>query len=393
MPLALFVTSWLPALASAERCTAATFSLHCESRCAGVNASALDPPQPPVEQVMPAVTSGGSSLRRWLRGGSPLVYGDTPQAGSPTTPSTPSDTNFTANTVYAPAHRSLSPTELMAFLGTPSSVEWVPMRQASLTCVDGRHANGGLYAYGGDLGEFALGLSVLEHVYSRALSQAETTHLLEGWLARVHAAGGRLGACIGAAAVAQLAASVGAPSLTTAEGYEAFISNPPEEARPLLMLRLVTPEFVGCDHLRWMLLYPSTYATRTALVEQLIRAYYTILWNPYHPHQAGIALRVPHGRRADRAVVHVRASHWCAAEQGLAPLMPSKTPGGSMLIVHTDAVSARRAELCRYLGETSSPVVDFGELSRRVSTLGDGQAALSEKALAGMLRAYALTIH
>jgi len=393
MPLALFVTSWLPALASAERCTAATFSLHCESRCAGVNASALDPPQPPVEQVMPAVTSGGSSLRRWLRGGSPLVYGDTPQAGSPTTPSTPSDTNFTANTVYAPAHRSLSPTELMAFLGTPSSVEWVPMRQASLTCVDGRHANGGLYAYGGDLGEFALGLSVLEHVYSRALSQAETTHLLEGWLARVHAAGGQLGACIGAAAVAQLAASVGAPSLTTAEAYKAFITSPPDEARPLLMLRLVTPEFVGCDHLRWMLLYPSTYATRTALVQQLIRAFYTILWNQYHPDQAGLALRVPHGQRVDRAVVHVHASHWCATEQGLAPLLPSKTPGGSMLVVHKDAVRVRRAELCRYLGDTSSPVVDIEELCRRMGTLGDGQAALSEKALAGMLRAYALTIH
>ncbi len=39
-----------------------------------------------------------------------------------------------------------------------------------------------------------------------------------------------------------------------------------------------------------------------------------------------------------------------------------------------------------------TPPVEAGELLGRLQTLGDGQAALTEKALAGMLRSYALMI-
>ena len=63
-----------------------------------------------------------------------------------------------------------------------------------------------------------------------------------------------------------------------------------------------------------------------------------------------------------------------------------------MLVYHPDAVAARRATLVMYLASTVSPPVAPAELSSRVTTLGDGQAALSEKALAGMLRGYSLMI-
>ena len=93
----------------------------------------------------------------------------------------------------------------------------------------------GLYAYGGDLGEFALALSVLEHVAQRQVGQAETTRLLEAWLHTLGQQGGGFGACIDATAAAALSAAVGLG------GEPLDLANPPEEARPALMMRLVSP--------------------------------------------------------------------------------------------------------------------------------------------------------
>jgi hypothetical protein len=165
-----------------------------------------------------------------------------------------------------------------------------------------------------------------------------------------------------------------------------------EEVRAQLMLRVVAPEFVGESHLKWLLHYPKTYATRTALVEQLVRSFYGILWNAHHPHRATLRLATLSGARAERAVVHVHASHWCATEQGLAPKLPSKTRGGSLLVYHPEAVAVRRAALVSELAASVTPPVPHDELLGRVQTLGEGQAALTEKALAGMLRAYSLLV-
>ena len=44
-------------------------------------------------------------------------------------------------------------------------------------------------------------------------------------------------------------------------------------------VRLVAPEFIGCEHIRWMAQHPETYAVRREMVEQLTRAFYGILWN------------------------------------------------------------------------------------------------------------------
>ena len=97
-----------------------------------------------------------------------------------------------------------------------------------------------------------------------------------------------------------------------------------EDVRAQLMIRVVAPEFVGNEHFKWLLHYPKTYATRTPLIEQVVRAYYGILWNAYHPQRAVLALDVLTGQRAERAVVHVHTSHWCAVEQHLAPTLPSR---------------------------------------------------------------------
>ena len=72
-------------------------------------------------------------------------------------PASPSDTSFSNATVYVPAHRALSPDQLLALVGPSASIEWARLAPSGLGCVDGRHARPGLYAYGGDLGEFEPG--------------------------------------------------------------------------------------------------------------------------------------------------------------------------------------------------------------------------------------------
>ena len=99
------------------------------------------------------------------------------------------------------------------------------------------------------------------------------------------------------------------------------------------------------------------------------------------------------GPRAERAVVHVHASHWCTEELALAPALSSLHRAGSILIFHTQAVRQRRDVLVRYMSVAASvggATVERADFLSRMHTLGDGQAHLTEKALAGMLRSYSL---
>jgi len=380
--IASFLLLSLAASARAERCETSSVTLHCQSRCAGLNETSYSSTNPSPEQVFSgkALSSGASAQHALMV--EPLPQ----QGGSPTVPTQPSDVEFSNQTVYAPAHRALSPDQLMAIVGPASAVDWVPLDAAGFACVDGRHARVGLYAYGGDLGEFALALTVLEHVGERQIGQAETTRLFEGWLQRLHDVGGKFFSCIDAAAVAQLAAAVGQPS-------DLLLGAAPEEAQASLLLRLIAPEFVGSEHLKWMLQYAETYATRRALVEQVVRSFYGALWNQYHPLRSTLELHVLRGPRAERAVVHVHASHWCAEELALAPALSSLNRAGSVLIYHAQAVGQRRDALVRYLSTAASvggATVERADFLSRMHTLGDGQAHLTEKAVAGMLRSYSL---
>ena len=385
VPAVLVAISLIFETATGERCSTSTLLLHCTSRCAGLdNASAVSSNPPPEQVLAPPQAELLAQLENEARSSGSVTFAQLAESGSPTFPSYPSDKNFTDQTAYAPAHRALTPDQLMALVGPAAAIEWTEVRKATFGCVDGRHAHAGVFSYGGDLGEFALALSVLEHVSQRPIGQAETTQLLEGWLKALGAAGGGFGACVDGAAVTSLGAAVGVADLD--------MSSPPEEARGALLLRVIAPEFVGNEHLKWQLHYPKTYATRRPLVEQVVRAFYGILWNKYHPSYATVRLHAMSGQRAERAVVPVHTSHWCGGEQGLAPILPSKSRGGSVFVYHPDAVAMRRDALVRYLSAVAAPAVDRIELGARVRTLGDGQAALTEKSLAGMLRSYSLLV-
>ena len=191
-----------------------------------------------------------------------------------------------------------------------------------------------------------------------------------------------------------------------------------------------------------MLLHSDTYRVRTALVEQLTRSFYDILWNEYHPLRTRLQLHTLHGPHAERAVLRVSSGHWCAAEQGLAPALPALTRSGSAFVLSDSAVAIRRDEIARFFAAhvecapfpiptfpdpslhllplsppsphrraprpstwqhppvhvaaparpRGRPPVDGAEMRKRMDVLGAGWARLTEKALSGMLRTYTVLI-
>jgi len=348
---------------SAEHCSVSSLTVNCELRCSNVNLTSyytsteLPPPVPQVSRA----TFGGAM---------------TPQA----------------DPVDEVAHDVLSPSQLASFVGAVSRVEWLPVSTLSFGCFDGRYANGAAFAHGGDFGELLLGLTALEHMLQRELSQAETASLFASWLESSDAP---FRLCTDSAAVAQLAIAVGAPP--AAPGRLALdLSSPPLQLRAPLLVELVSPVHVGCEHTRRMLLSPESYAVRAALVEQLLRAFYSTLWNHQDPLRHQLRLDVLAGQHVEAAHLIVRSSHWCATEQRLAPLLPSKTRVGSAYVLTADAVAARRVEMASWLVSASSPLdatfLDPTEVVKRMAALGEGQALLSEKAIAGTLRTYSLLL-
>ena len=163
---------------------------------------------------------------------------------------------------------------------------------------------------------------------------------------------------------------------------------PPEEHAASLMLRVTAPEFQGDGHTKWLLQHPETYAVRRVLAEQLIRSFFGVLWNEFHPLRPKVKLHVMAGPHAERALVKVHGSHWCWAEQGLAPAIPSKSKLGSVFLYNVEAVTLRRADLVSFFSSQVTPVVEPAEMTMRMRALGDGQAHLTEKAQAGTLRSY-----
>jgi len=286
--------------------------------------------------------------------------------------------------VRVPHHEMLSPDQLIEFIGPLDKLSWRSIRSSSLGCVDGRHSSSGLYAYGGDFGEMLLALTVYEHMVQRKLTQAETSSYFNEWLKKVDRDDGSFAMCTSTATISLLAAAVGARAVDLAQ--------PPEDLRPSLMLRLVAPEFVGSEHVKWMLQNPDAYTVRRELVEQLLRSYYGVLWNEFHPLRRRLRLDVFTGTHAERALAKLHTGRWCSAEQGLAPALPTRSRLGSLFIHTPDAVTERRSDLVTFFATRASPAVDAFEMRSRLAALGEGQAQLTEKAMTGMLRSYTLLV-
>ena len=305
----------LAATAAAERCNVDAVVVHCEARCAGVNATSFSASNPAGTMLQPPAAGRNlflaqlesSDERPTPLGGAPMIFTQlqegaaakppASQGGSPSAISAVDAATFTEGTVYAPVHEPLSPDQLIGAIGPADKIEWQSAASGTLRCVDGRYATAGSYAHGGDFGEFLLALTAYEHMLQKQLnqaraqffgaqflgaqirwrksarnspcrhrpdltrrpslprSQAETGELFSAYLGKFSAS--TFSYCTADDAVRRLADAVGA-------GRKLDMRRPPLEYQASLMVRSASPEYVGSEHIKWMLEQPKMYTVREA---------------------------------------------------------------------------------------------------------------------------------
>ncbi len=142
-------------------------------------------------------------------------------------------------------------------------------RQATLSCIDGRHDHCIVGAPGGNMGEFILLLTALESVDS-PFTDDQVAELLDGYLREF----GRFYMHTDRHALDWVASQLGRDRIEADE-----IESASPELRPRLLELLTVPDGIGCGHINAMLKAPETYQVRPGLIRAAIRAFFDEIWN------------------------------------------------------------------------------------------------------------------
>lgn len=279
-------------------------------------------------------------------------------------------------------HKPMSCDEVEQHISPVPLLSWVDTKTASFGCADGRDAKNGLFTWGGDFAEFATALNVYEQMATIHLSRADVTQILRQYLTASNRE--RFTTCISALAVRQMFGS-------TEDAYGA-IRNPAEEKLPALELKIADSNFVGNEHIKFMLDASDEYSVRKELVQHLIRSFYHILWNPYDPLRNKLNVQVLPGDHNERAVVTIASPEFCVKQAELSPAVAPRQPAGSAVIINADAVQSLRKELAVFFSRVPSPVVRADEMAKRFSVLSAGQAALTKKRMYDRIPTYTAKI-
>jgi hypothetical protein len=279
-------------------------------------------------------------------------------------------------------HKPMSCEEVEGHVSPVPLLSWANVKTASFGCADGRSAEAGVFTWGGDFGEFATALNVYEQMATIHLSRADVTNILRQWLGASNRDG--FTTCISSLAVRQMFGSTDDPANA--------IRNPAEEKLPALELKIADPNFVGNEHIKFMLDSAEEYSVRKELIQHLIRSFYHILWNPYDPLRSKLRVQVLPGDHNERAVVTVATPDFCLAQANVVPAIAPRDSQGSVVVINTDAVQTLRKELSVFFSRVTNPVVRSDEMSKRFSVLAAGQAALTKKRMYDRIPTYTAKI-
>jgi len=276
----------------------------------------------------------------------------------------------------------LSCEDVEAHISPVQLLSWIDVRTASFGCVDGRATGEGLGAWGGDFGEFVTGLNIYEQMTTIHLAQADVTSILRKFLESTNRQ--KFTTCISGLAVRQMFGAV--------DDMKAAIMNPPEERRAALWMKISDSNFVGNDHVKFMIDSPSDYSVRKELVQHLIHSFYDILWNQYDPLRSKLDVQILPGDHNERAVVAISSPEFCLQEANIAPVIAPRTAESSMAIVHPDAVQVLRKELSLFFSRETNPIIKADEMNKRFNVLAAGQGALTKKKMFDRIPTYTATI-
>lgn len=261
-------------------------------------------------------------------------------------------------------------------------MSWVNVRTATFGCADGRSAQEGLSTWGGDFGEFVTALNVYEQMATIHLSQAEVTTIFRKYLEASNRQA--FTTCISGLAVRQMFGSV--------DDMVSAVTNPAEDKKAALWLKIADPSFIGNDHIKFMLENPSEYSVRKELVQHAIHSFFDILWDAYDPLRAKLAVQVLPGDHQERAVVSISSPEFCLKQANLVPAIPPRLPTTSIVVLNPDAVQVMRKELSVFFSRATSPIVRADEMGKRFNVLAAGQGALTKKKMFNRIPTYSVKI-
>jgi len=279
-------------------------------------------------------------------------------------------------------HKPMSCDDVEGHINPAPLLSWADAGKVSFGCADGRDPKPGVFTWGGDFSEFVVALNVYEQMTSTQLSRGKVTERLRSWLMK--SGREKFTTCISSLAIRQMFGSVD-------NGREA-IRSPLEEKLPALMLKIADSNFVGNEHIKFMLEAPEEYSMRKELIQHAIRSFYNILWNQFDPLRNKLNVQVLEGDHQERAVVAVSAPPFCQNVAKMVPIIPPRDVGGSMVVVNSEAVQQLRKELSIFFESDNDPVVRADEMSKRLSVLQAGQAALTKKRMYDRIPTYKATL-
>jgi len=279
-------------------------------------------------------------------------------------------------------HPPMTCEDVEAHLSPVPLLTWINIHTASFGCADGRSAEEGLGTWGGDFAEFVTALNVYEQMATIRLSQAEVTSIFRKYLQLSNR--DKFTGCMSGLAIRQLFGSV--------DDMEAAIRNPPEEKRAALWMKIADSNFIGSDHIKFMLENPAQYSVRKELVQHFIHSFFDILWNSYDPLHSKLHVQILPGDHQERAVVSVTVPEFCLKQANLVALIAPRLPTTSIVILNPDAVQVLRKELSVFFSRETSPVVRSDEMNKRFNVLAAGQGALTKKMMYDRIPTYTARI-
>ncbi len=295
----------------------------------------------------------------------------------------------------------LTAEDITAHIGDPASVRWVKLAtmlvNGKQSCVDGRDDHGVLGCPGGNAGEFLLSLAAIEACTGARLSADAIPRLLEEYIDGIgrfymHSDTHALNAMILELRATPSLEGLLPPLPGLPEHWRRWMSNPPAEARPLLLDLLVMPEHIGCGHLRRTLTLAHEYGVREELTRAFIRGLYELYWAG-----AGtISIEVLAGRHDEGAVLSVVVDEELHAFSRV-PLVSPAGDRGQMFLATPQVAEFLRREAASFFWHQPSlvPLRRGHERTYReaLSELSARQAASTLGALAVGLPRFEARFH
>eukprot|EP00300_Choanocystis_sp_HF-7_P037084 c53078_g1_i1.p1 GENE.c53078_g1_i1~~c53078_g1_i1.p1 ORF type:complete len:859 (+),score=133.31 c53078_g1_i1:201-2579(+) len=223
--------------------------------------------------------------------------------------------------------------------------------KSGLACMDGRSDEAHLSAPGGDIGEFVIGLKVLEDLSGTQLTQFQVDDILVNVLASADRDAFHM--CTDTTALKRLCQQT-----NYCFPREKFHS-PSLEVQSKLLELLARPDFVGNQHLRLLLTHADVYGIRRELTEMAILSFFRILWNhlavplapeSFHALSRKLDLTVYEDEHDEEGVLSIVSSPKCQADT---LLIKPLVNGHSMSVFYPDAVNLARAANAALLVEAA----------------------------------------